>query len=163
MPDAPARPRRLLDELDGSIPDLFPEQEASLNLARTATQIARGFRLLFKRHGISDPQYNALLIVVNAGRSGLRAETIRQRMVSDDSDTTRLVDRLEEAGYVRRERSASDRRCVQVIATPTGRTFLKKVQKEVETLHREQFGHLSATQLKQLNRLLFLVRHPDQA
>ncbi len=138
----------------------FPEQEASLNLARTHALISREFTRLFKEHGISDPQYNALSIVAAAGRDGVFSETIGSRMVTHDPDTTRLIDQLEKVDLVQRSRSTEDRRCVRVSITPEGRRLLLRVKKKVHDLHRRQLGHLTPKQLEQLSRLLFLVRHP---
>ncbi len=154
------RPRNLQQELGKLKAFDFPEQEASLNLARTHALISREFTRLFKEYGISDPQYNALSIVAAAGRNGLFSETIGSRMVTHDPDTTRLIDQLEKVDLVQRRRSTEDRRCVRVSITPEGRRVLLRVKKKVHDLHRQQLGHLSRKQLEQLSRLLFLVRHP---
>ena len=154
------RPRNLRQEIGKLKAFNFPEQEASLNLARTHALIRREFTRLFKEHGISDPQYNALRIVAAAGRDGIPSETIGARMVAHDPDTTRLIDRLGKVGLVRRSRAADDRRCVRVSITPQGRRLLLRVKKKVHDLHRRQLGHLGRKQLEQLSRLLFLVRHP---
>ena len=154
------RPRNLQQELGKLKAFGFPEQEASLNLARTHALISRDFNQLFKAHGISDPQYNALHIVAAAGRDGVLSETIGARMVTHDPDTTRLIDQLVKADLVRRSRSTEDRRCVCVSITPEGRRLLHRVKKKVHDLHRRQLGHLGRKQLEQLSRLLFLVRHP---
>ena len=154
------RPRNLQQEIGKLNAFDFPEQEASLNLARTHAWISREFTRLFKDYGISDPQYNAMRIVAAAGRDGVLSETIGSRMVTHDPDTTRLIDKLEKVDLVRRSRPASDRRCVCVSITPEGRRLLLRVEKKVHDLHRRQLGHLSRRQLEQLSRLLFLARHP---
>ncbi len=154
------RPLNLQQEIGKLKAFRFPEQEASLNLARTHTLISHEFTRLFKEHGISDPQYNALRIVAAAGRDGVLSETIGARMVAHDPDTTRLVDRLVKVGLVERNRATGDRRCVHVSITPEGRRMLRRMRKKVDDLHRQQLGHLSRGQLQQLSRLLFLVRRP---
>ena len=154
------RPRNLQQEIGKLTAFDFPEQEASLNLARTHALISREFTRLFKEYGISDPQYNALRIVRAAGRNGVFSETIGSRMVTHDPDTTRLIDQLEKVDLVRRSRSTEDRRCVRVSITPEGRRLLLRLERKVHDLHRRQLGHLSRKQLEQLSRLLFLVRHP---
>ncbi len=154
------RPLNLQQEIGNLKAFGFPEQEASLNLARTHALISREFTRLFKEHGISDPQYNALSIVAAAGRDGVFSETIGSRMVTHDPDTTRLIDQLEKVDLVQRSRSTEDRRCVRVSITPQGRRLLLRVRKKVHDLHRRQLGHLSRKQLEQLSRLLFLARHP---
>jgi DNA-binding MarR family transcriptional regulator len=79
-------------------------------------------------------------------------------MVTPQTDVTRLVDRLEDAGLVARERCHQDRRVVWVTLTKQGENVLKKLDKPVAELHQTQFADLSKTELKQLNDLLFRSR-----
>ena len=153
-------PRNLSEEIGKSEPFELPEQEAYLNLRRTHALLAHQFNQLFKQHGISDPQYNALRIIAASGPNGIRSETIRARMVAQDPDTTRLVDRLGKAELVERFRAVDDRRCVLVRATAKGHELLSTLNQHVNALHRAQLGHLTKAQLKQLNTLLFSARHP---
>jgi DNA-binding MarR family transcriptional regulator len=157
-PPAPKPPANLQEEIGKKQPFEIAEQEAYLNILRTCSHAAREFAVLFRDHGLSDPQYNALRIVGSAGDEGIRSETIRERMVGLDSDVTRLVDRLQEARLVVRRRCQNDARCVYVTATPSGRALLKRVQPKADALHREQFGHMSRADLDVLNRLLFSAR-----
>jgi DNA-binding MarR family transcriptional regulator len=71
---------------------------------------------------------------------------------------TRLVDRLENAGLVARERCDQDRRVVWVTLTKQGEKVLKKLDAPVEELHETQFAELSKAELKRLNDLLFRSR-----
>lgn len=84
---------------------------------------------------------------------------IAERMVTPQTDVTRLVDRLEEAGLVERDRCENDRRVVWVTLTRQGKEVLKKLDKPVADLHKSQFSALSNTELSQLNDLLFRSRH----
>jgi len=152
-------PANLQEEIGKKQPFEIAEQEAYLNILRTCAHAAREFAVLFREHGLSDPQYNALRIVGSAGDEGIRSETIRERMVGLDSDVTRLVDRLQEARLVERRRCQNDARCVYVTATPSGRALLKRLQPKADALHREQFGHMSRADLDVLNKLLFSARH----
>ena len=154
------RPTSLYQEVGKNKPFDVPEQEAYLNLVRTHAQLSRAFARLFKSHGISDAQYNALRIVVSAGADGIRSESIGARMVARDPDTTRLVNRLEKSGHVRRESVPGDRRCVVVVATEDGHDTVRALDGCVLELHREQLNHLTPHELDELNRLLFKARHP---
>lgn len=134
------------------------EQEAFLNLVRTMSVLGRDFARLFKGFGISETQYNALRIVAGAGKKGIRMESIGELMVAHDPDTTRLVNRLLDAGYVVKERLEDDRRCSVVRITAEGRGLLKKLRGKVDGLHKDQLGHMKPAELKTLNRLLVLAR-----
>ncbi|MEM7227564.1 MAG: MarR family transcriptional regulator [Planctomycetota bacterium] len=154
-------PRNLQQEVGKVEPFDQPEQEAYLNLIRTTSVLADAFTSLFKSYGVSDAQYNALRIIASAGRVGIRSETVGERMVARDPDTTRLIDRLQKAGLVERDRLSDDRRCVVARVTAEGRRLLRRITPHVQELHQVQLGHLSRTQLRQFNALLFLARHPE--
>ena len=161
MSDAPPTPRNLQEEIGKSSAFELPEQEVFLNLVRTHASLLVEFSQLFKEHGISDSQYNALRIISAAGTKGLRSETIGLDMVAKDPDTTRLIDRLVKAKLAQRMRSEKDRRCVLVTITAEGRQLLRRLRPRVDRLHQHQLGHLSHRQLAQLNELLFSARNPE--
>ena len=68
-------------------------------------EVLRGVDLTFA-------QYNVLRILRGAVAGGLSCSEISERMVTRDSDITRLLDRLEVRGLVERSRSREDRRVV---------------------------------------------------
>lgn len=133
--------------------------EAALNVARTSAVLTSQAEHLLKEHGISGPQYNALRILRGEGRP-MQVYQIAERMVTPQSDITRLIDRLEKSGLVARERCGEDRRVVWVTLTTAGKSIVKKLDRPLVELHNRQFQHLSQRDLKTLNGLLFRVRHP---
>jgi DNA-binding MarR family transcriptional regulator len=135
-----------------------PEQEAYLNLVRTHECLAGDFAKLFKKHGLSDPQYNALRILRGEGQP-MQVYQIAERMVTPQTDITRLIDRLEKSGFAERERCGEDRRVVWVALTDKGKAVLRKLDRPVMDIHRQQFSHFSKQELKMLNQLLFRSRH----
>ena len=138
-------------------------QEAHLNIIRTADRLHQGAQRLFRERGLSRSLYNALRIVAAGGREGVPVRTIADRMIVREPDISRLVDRLEAAGLVERERSTEDRRIVQVIATREGTRTAKALMKPLDRLYDTQLGHLSARQLDTLNELMVLAREcPDE-
>src|SRR5579863_2705805 len=103
---------RLADEIKQSRPFPSLEVEAALNLQRTAAIIEQATESTLKPHGISATQYNALRILQGAGSKGLSCQEVGARMIRPDADLTRLFDRLEARGLIRRARSTQDRRVV---------------------------------------------------
>jgi DNA-binding MarR family transcriptional regulator len=134
-----------------------PRQEAYLNLARTHSLLAGAFAKLFREHGISDPQYNALRILRGQGKP-MHIHQIAERMVAEQTDISRLIVRLDKAGWVKRDPCAQDRRVVWIDLTPKGRALLKKLERPVERLHQSQFQQLTKKELGILNELLFKAR-----
>jgi DNA-binding MarR family transcriptional regulator len=153
---------KLADELGKRRPFDLPEQEVYLNLLRTADALAGEFAQLFKQHGLTDAQYNALRILRGHG-CPIPTRWIAEEMVTREPDITRLIDRLERAGLVRRERSKTDRRVVRVRITAKGTALLAKLDRPVLALHRRQLGHLGERKLASLSRLLSAARRPPTA
>lgn len=114
-------------------------------------EVLRGADLTF-------PQYNVLRILRGARPDGLSCGTISERMLSRDSDLTRLLDRLDERGLVKRLRDAKDRRIVTVHVSDDGLKVLRKLDGPVERVHREQLKHMKPDQLERLRELADLAR-----
>ena len=155
----PAAPASLREELGKRGDFESSEQEAYLNIVRTASQLAADFDRLFAEFGLSESLYNTLRIVAGHGRAGVRSQTIAQHLVSRGPDVTRIVDRLVKRELVDRCPCEQDRRVVHVCLTRAGRTLLAKMRPAVADLHRRQLSHLDDEQLHTLNRLLFAARH----
>ncbi|MHC4932360.1 MAG: MarR family winged helix-turn-helix transcriptional regulator, partial [Planctomycetota bacterium] len=104
-----------------------PEVEAYLSLLRAHEVVQEQVISVLKRAGLSGPTYNVLRILRGARPDGLRCGTISERMVTRVPDVTRLVDRLEGLGFVRRERAEGDRRVVAVSITKRGLDVLAEL------------------------------------
>lgn len=147
----------LQKELRKRTPFEFLEHEVSLNLIRTEDHLRAAFTELFKRFGISSPQYNVLRILRGHGRP-LPSLDIGEQMITRVPDTTRLIDRLEAAGLVERHRTREDRRVVLVRITDKGLDLLTRLDEPVTALHKKQLAHLTRAELQELNRLLVKIR-----
>ena len=147
-------------ELKKQRPFTTPEEEVSLNLARTSDVVQEGFARLFKQHGLSAPLYNILRTLRGEGRP-LPCLEVAARMVTREPDITRLVDRLEKKGLAIRSRTEHDRRVVLIAITDAGRAVLAALDRPVVALHKAQLGHLAPDEQAQLNRLLAKARRPE--
>jgi DNA-binding MarR family transcriptional regulator len=150
----------LKDEIKKKRPFERPEEEAYLNLLRTATLLVADFERQFKAAGVSEPQYNVLRILRGAGGDGLPCSEIGERMITRVPDVTRLVDRLESAGLVVRNRTSEDRRVVRVKVTQKALDLLAGLDRPLAELHRRQLGHMTRAELDELSRLLVKARQP---
>lgn len=149
----------LQQEIKKKKPFDIPEQEAFLNIIRTASFLDAEFDALFKQHSLSNAQYNVLRILRGEG-TRMPSLAVAERLVTRVPDITRLVDRLELAGLVKRERSTDDRRVVYVSITPKGQSLLASLDEPVRAMHRAQLAHMSRKDLAELSRLLTLARLP---
>src|SRR6266853_5071401 len=103
-------PRGLQAELKQNVPFTSREAEAYLSLLRTADALQTRVEAKLKEFGLTGTQYNALRILRGAGPEGLPCSEIGERMITHDPDITRLLNRLEDRGFVGRSRAKHDRR-----------------------------------------------------
>jgi DNA-binding MarR family transcriptional regulator len=153
------RPRsRLQQEIGQSRPFRSPAQEAAMALLRTASVVGRTLGRVLEPWGLSFAQYNALRIIRGAGAGGIPTLAIRERMIEEGTTITRLLDKLEDAGLVRRERSVPDRRQVICHATEAGKKLLDRIDPVVDAADEEVMASLTTRQHEQLVALLDSVR-----
>jgi len=103
-------------------------------------------------------QYNALRIIRGAGTGGIPTLSIRERMIEEGTTITRILDKLEDAGLIRRERSYPDRRQVLCYATDAGRKLLDAVDPQMDSMDEEVVATLDEAQLERFIELLDIVR-----
>jgi DNA-binding MarR family transcriptional regulator len=160
---ATARARASLQrELHKKSPFDTLSQEAYIALQRTSGILAADFQRLLKPHGLSEATYNVLRILRGAiADGGTRScSEIGEHMVTPVPDVTRLIDRLENQGLVRRARDANDRRVTRVKITSAGLDTLQALDKPVLNAHQEQLGHVAERDLARLLVLLARIRRP---
>ena len=85
---------------------------------------------------------------------GVRSQAaLAERMMVDAPAVSRMVDRLEEDGLVKR-RAGEDRRCVRLESTPASKKELELLEASEHKLEDEARQHLTATEMRELKRLL---------
>jgi DNA-binding MarR family transcriptional regulator len=151
----------LRDEIKQTRPFASLEQEAHLSIERTAAILGHAVAEVLKPYGITRTQYNALRILRGAGPAGLCRNEVRERLVAQVPDATRLLDRMEAAGLIRRERSAEDRRFVTTRITDEGLRVVAELDAPIDELHRRRLGVLSQDELQSLIGLLARLRESD--
>lgn len=154
-------PSELQAELKQTRPFKSLEEEAHLSIQRTAALLEHAFENALKPHHITATQYNVLRILRGAEPDGLCRNEVSQRLVRQVPDVTRLLDRLEDAKLIVRQRGGQDRRYVVTRITRSGMQLLNQVQQRIDEIHRTQLGHLNEGQLRKLVSLLAAVRHRE--
>lgn len=138
------------------------EQAAYLNLWRTYDLLKSFEDRLFDEFDLSAQQYNALRLLKASHPMRLPTLELGKRLVSRAPDMTRMLDRLEARGLIERERLPENRRVVQVGMTSAGIELLSQLVDRVTDCHKQQLGHLSPSELSQLNLLLDRCRGPHE-
>lgn len=145
-------------ELQQNRPFRRIEEEAALNIQRTADVLSRRFLDLVASHDLTAPQYNVLRILRGAGDTGLACKDIGSRLVQRDPDITRLLDRLEKRQLVTRTRSPLDRRVSAIRISTEGMDLLNRLDQPVQDLHAETLGFLDRDKVDTLIEILETIR-----
>lgn len=138
------------------------QQEAYLNLWRSYDRLRAVEDRLFARWDLTAQQYNVLRLLESTTQDAVPTLSLATRLVSKAPDITRMIDRLEKRGWIRRERSGTDRRTVMVSITDGGRELLEKIAEPLKVCHEEQLGHLTSEELESLTGLLCKARRPHE-
>lgn len=149
---------KLQAELKQTKPFGSREEEVYLNIQLTAERLWWDVNETLKGAELTPTQYNVLRILRGAGQAGASCSEISERLITKDSDITRLLDRLEARALILRERESKDRRIRLARITDEGLRTLAELDKPVAQCHRRQLGHLSEKQLDALNKLLDTAR-----
>ena len=96
-----------------------------------------------------------ILVQLEETPEGIPMNELAERILYSKSGFTRVVDRMEEAGLVRRVRPKNDRRSVLVVLTEKG----NETKEHARRIHRDGIArhfasHLSETDVKALTRAL---------
>ena len=141
----------LLAELKQKVPFTSREQEAYLSLLRTADALEAQVEARLKDFGLTGTQYNALRILRGAGPEGLPCREIGERMITHDPDITRLLNRLEDRGFVERTRARHDRRIIFGRITAAGLKLLREMDAPIEKHGREMLAPRRTGKIETVN------------
>ena len=145
-------------ELKQTKPFATAREEAFVALLRTADVVRWRLSEVVEPHGITLVQYNVLRILRGSREGGLPTLEIAERMIEQAPGITRLVDRLERAGFVRRERVKSDRRQVICHIEEKGLKLLSWLDASMPQSTEVLFSGLKPAEIDKLNETLGAIR-----
>jgi DNA-binding MarR family transcriptional regulator len=148
---------KLQDEIGKRLPFARAEEEVVLGMLRTSDLMQIHFARLFREHGLTSSQYNVLRILRGEGKP-LPILEIASRTLTVVPGITGLVDRLEQAGMVCRQRCCEDRRVIFVTITDPALKLLAQLDKPVRDLQQRLLARVAPAELRTLIRLLEKVR-----
>jgi len=109
---------------------------------------------LERQAGISTRWYG-VLIHLEESPQGVPMNELAERILLSKSGFTRVVDRMEEAGLVRRVRPEHDRRTILVVLTDKGAETMEHARRYHRAGIEEHFArHLTDNEVKVLTRAL---------
>ncbi len=108
-----------------------------------------------RRFATEQVSFTQWMVIANLGRfERLTATALSEQTCHDMGALTRIVDDLEKAGLVRRERTERDRRVVEIALTPEGRRYLQTGKRLVVELLNSLAEPFSRQELETLIALL---------
>lgn len=111
-----------------------PGIQVMLQLMLTREAVVRVQERLFEAHGLTIQQYNVLRIARGGPAKGHPIYEIERRMIYRFANVTRLVDRLEVQGLLKRVADPKDRRVSRVVITPKGRRLMDRLDEPVKVM-----------------------------
>jgi DNA-binding MarR family transcriptional regulator len=101
---------------------------------RTTDLLQEQFEQMIRPFNISMTQYNVLRILRGAEPDGRTCGEIGERMIAREPDVTRLLERMEKAGLIKRTRDSSDRRVVLTRITSCGLKLLEEMEPKLRKI-----------------------------
>jgi DNA-binding MarR family transcriptional regulator len=105
-------------------------------------------------HDISFQQLNVLRIINGQKDGRANVQIIKDRMIDNRSNVSRLLNKLCEKGFIRKDRCTADQRVVYLELTETGKEVMIAGRQKMENI---QFS-MKNNRLQELNHLLEELR-----
>ena len=143
-----------IEEIIKTTINLEDSKKIILNIIYTQNVISDKLHEIIKPHDLSSEQYNVLRIL--RGQKGCPANMciIQERMLSKNSNTTRLIDKLLIKELVTREVCPENRRKIEVLITEKGLELLTILDPKILEYEDLFASNLSSNEKEQLNTLL---------
>ena len=148
---------KIEDEIKSTI-SLSITKKVMLNLTFTKNFIADKFNEILKPFDISMEQYNVLRILRGQKGKPINMQDIQDRMVTKNSNTTRLIDKLLLKEMVERNICPANRRKIEISIVQKGLDVLTELDPLIENYENDITKNLSETELEELNNLLEKIR-----
>lgn len=123
---------------------------AFIKLQRAAESVSARVHAVLPE-GLTVTQFGVLEAIYHIGP--LCQGELAEKLLRSGGNLTLVVDNLEKAGLVARERDPADRRFVVVKLTPKGDTFIAALFPKVVANVSHEMNRLSSTELLDLGRL----------
>lgn len=127
-------------------------QKAVINLIFTSNWLINQQQHFFKPFGITGQQFNVLRILKGQYPNSISAKEIKSRMLDQNSDISRLLDRLISKNLIEKKSCPKDKRATDVFITENGLTLLKEISRKQRDI--DQVLTLTDSEAELLSNLL---------
>jgi MarR family 2-MHQ and catechol resistance regulon transcriptional repressor len=104
-----------------------PAARAWRSFVRAKAEIGRAVHREVRERGLTGAQLGILRVLFESSDRGVKFNEISRRLCVTPGNLTGLVDRLEEAGCLRRVPHPEDRRATLAVLTPAGRALVEEL------------------------------------
>lgn len=135
--------------------DISPETHLYIFLRATRIVTTRLEQAFSEANAVTGREASILVLLSKAPGRRMRIDELSQEVIMDKSTVSRIVDRLERAGYVERLSAPHDRRAVYAAMTSEGRNALRHVTRVFRAVFEDVFlSDLDAGELALMTGLL---------
>lgn len=140
-----------------SIPELdeLASYPAWLEVVKTYAKCQRLLARELEDLGLSIAKHEVLLVVLRD--EGVSQRALAERLLVTKSNVTALVQKLEAAGWLRREVDPVDARGRRLYVTPAGKALARRAAKRQAKVVRIMTGDLSQREVDALHRVMRAV------
>ncbi len=132
---------------------------AYFNLLKTANSLDVAFKKILDQYKLTHQQYNILRILKGSFPEPLSANDIKKRMIFNNSDVTRLMDRLALKDYIKRETCSANRRKIDILITQNGMELLDEIAPAAQEFISTYFKNkITKEEAKELYRILIKIK-----
>jgi DNA-binding MarR family transcriptional regulator len=137
-----------------SLPDYTIE-----NILHTGNWMNEKFSDHLKEYALSIQQYQVLSSLRELKGEPANLLTLQAEMVSKNSNTTRLVEKLRLKGLISRVQSEENRRMVEIRITENGLSLLEEIDGVHSEFQNDIVAGLTEDEIITLNKLLEKIRN----
>ena len=135
------------------------EEELLLAMIYTNQLLEKVSNQYLNQFGLTDTQFNALMIIRDYEKEGLRQVDLSRLLLINRASVGTLVDKLTKLGFIERKAVPDDRRAYNLVLKRTGRELLKSMLPNYYAMLKETLGPFSAEETD--TALRFLQRFRD--
>ena len=131
-------------------------KELAWEMAETSHALRRFYDRRAAELGVTRAQWRVIAILGH--NPGMKQVELADRLDVEPISACRIIDRLEEAGLVERQRDPADRRAWRLSLTATAETLRERLSDLAEEMSSEAFVGLSSDEIETMRGMLARIR-----
>ena len=137
--------------------DLSANEKVLMGVVRLAEKFKRIHSAVFRKYGLSFPQYNVLRVLEASQGGKNKIGDVGKIMIVPVANLTGIAKRLAKEGFIKKKSDPTDDRVTILEITPKGRNSLKRIQKEKDEWLEALLKNLSDNEKRQLLNLVIQI------